>query len=66
MNARRYQCVKPLYNNDFNVFYKQIADKRNEIGRLDVFWCSNALKDGFKLRSLLYKFVFGYFDDNYN
>lgn len=56
----------PLYINDLNVFYKQIADKRNEIGRLDVFWCSNALKDGFKLRSLLYKFVFGYFDDNYN
>ena len=22
-----------------------------------MFWCSNALKDGFKLRSLLYKFV---------
>lgn len=43
-----------------------MANKGNEIGRVDVFWCNNALKDGFKLRSLLYKFVFGYFDDIYN
>lgn len=41
-------------------------NKGNKIGRLDVFGSNNALKDGFKLRSLLYKFVFGYFDDNYN
>lgn len=47
-------------------FYKQIANKGNEIERVDVFWCNNALKDGLKLKSLLYKFVFGYFDDIYN
>ncbi len=43
-----------------------MANKGNEIGRLDVFGCNNALKDGFKWGSLLYKYVFGYFNDSYN